>query len=192
MSLSANTSSLTFPHPILTPITTKPTNSTLQVLQREIYANARAIHSTRGGGAHGHLAIIMPAANYLARVGQAFVTPVHPRPAPVHAVNATNAQITETNRQYAADLAEHSLFQTVNEELKKQILVAVPVLYLSLLSDDDMGFTDVSCANMLAHLHATYGTISQAELEANCMRLTSEWSVDSPIEDLWLRIREIQ
>jgi len=36
MSLSATPPSLTFPHPLLTPITTKPTNATLQVLQREL------------------------------------------------------------------------------------------------------------------------------------------------------------
>jgi hypothetical protein len=63
-----------------------------------------------------HLIIMMPAANYLTRVSQAFVSPIHPGPAPVHAVNAaTNAQITETNHQYAADLAEHSLYRSVNE-----------------------------------------------------------------------------
>ena len=134
----------------------------------------------------------MPAADYLARSGQVFILPVHPGPAPVHAPNATNAQITETNRQYAADLTEHSLYRTVNEELKKQILAAIPVLYLALLSDDEMGFADVTCAAMLTHLRTTYGTISQAELEANRMRLTADWSVDDPIEDLWLRIREIQ
>lgn len=192
MSLSTTPPSLTFPHPILTPITSKPTNSSLQVLQRELYANARAIYSIRGGGAHGHLAIIMPDADYLARIGVAFLVPIHPGPAPIHPANSTAAQITETNRQYASDLAEHSLYRTVNEELKKQILAAVPVLYLALLSDDEMGFADVSCATMLAHLRTTYGTISQTELEANRMLLTSEWSVDSPIEDLWLRIREIQ
>jgi hypothetical protein len=55
-----------------------------------------------------------------------------------------------------------------------------------------MGFGDVFCADMLAHLRAMYGTIRQAELEANQMRLALEWSVNSPIENLWLRIHEIQ
>jgi hypothetical protein len=34
------------------------------------------------------------------------------------------------NHQYAADLAEYNLYCTINEELKKQLLTAIPVLYL--------------------------------------------------------------
>ena len=173
-------------------MTTKPTNATIQVLQRELYANARAIDSTRGGGAHGHLAIIMPADKYLLLAGVAFNAPVHPGNAPQHGAGATTAQITETNRQYAANLTEYMLYRTVNEELKKQILAAVPILYLATLSDDDMGFADVNCSAMLAHLRTTYGTITQAELETNRNRLTAAWPPKDPIEDLWLRIREIQ
>lgn len=191
MSTSAS-STLTFPHPTLSPIPDKPTNATLQILQRELYANARAIHSTRGGGAHGHLTIIMPTADYLARVGQTFNTPNHPGNAPVHAAPATQAQITETNRQYAADLAEHTLYQTVTMELKKQILAAVPNRYLNILADDDMGFADVTCATMLAHLKDTYGNITREELEINRNRLSAEWNPEYPMEDLWLRIREVQ
>jgi hypothetical protein len=104
------------------PFTTKPTNSSLQVLQRELYANARAIHSARSGGAYGHLAIIMLTADYIIRAGVAFDPPVHPGNAPVHGANATSAQITETISQYAADLAEYNLYHTVNEELIKQVL----------------------------------------------------------------------
>jgi hypothetical protein len=134
----------------------------------------------------------MPTADYIARAAVAFDPPVHPGNAPVHGANATSAQITETNRQYAADLAEYTLYRTVNEELKKQVLAAVPVLFLAILSDDEMGFAEVPCAAMLAHLRATYGTITQAELEMNRTRLSAEWPPEDAIEDLWLRIREIQ
>ena len=34
---------LVFPTPVLTPIVGRPTNSTLQVLQQQLYQNARAI-----------------------------------------------------------------------------------------------------------------------------------------------------
>ena len=38
------------PHPDLTPIVGKPNNKSLQLLQNELYANARAVHLMRGGG----------------------------------------------------------------------------------------------------------------------------------------------
>ena len=172
-------------------IPNKPTHTTLQLLQRELYANACTIHSTRGGGAHGHLAIIMPAANYLTRAGQPFDIPIHPGTAPLHPGNPTSAQITETNHQYAASLTEHALYQMTHEELKKQIISAIPNLYLAILSDDEMGFTDVSCSTMLAHLKTTYAMITTDDLEAKRDRLSTDWSPDNPIEDLWIGICEI-
>jgi hypothetical protein len=132
----------------------------------------------------------MPAAAYLLLAGHAFLAPVHPGDAPIHPGQPTSAQITETNRQYAAALAEHALYRTVNEELKKQIIAAIPPLYLAILSDDDMGFADVACAAMLHHLRDLYATITQADLETNRLNLSADWTPDQPIEDLWLRIRE--
>jgi hypothetical protein len=186
------TTTLPFPHPILTPVLREPTNKSLQLLQQELYANARAIHSTRGGGNNGHLALIMPDELYFTRTGHAFLAPQHPGDHPVHLPGATQAQITETNRQYAADLVEHTRFTTVGQELKKQILNAVAKTYLHILSDADFGFADVSCTTMLAHLKSTYGKITPEELEANRSMLSAVWNPDDPMEDFWVRIKEVQ
>jgi hypothetical protein len=102
----------------------------------------------------------MPAAKYLMRTGQPFDIPIHPGTAPLHPGNPTSAQITETNRQYAASLTEHALYQMTNEKLKKQIIAAVPNLYLAILSDDKMGYADVFCSTMIAHLKMTYAMIT--------------------------------
>jgi hypothetical protein len=184
--------SLIFPHAELTPIVGKPTNPSLQLLQKELYANARAVHSTRGGGANGHLALIMPDADYLVRTTVAFVPPVHPGVAPVHPPNPTGNQITEINRQFQRDIDDHQLFLTVREALKQQILLAVEYRYLQVLEDADMGFADITPATILAHLKATYGAITQEDIEANRALLGSDINPDDPIEDLWLRIKECQ
>jgi hypothetical protein len=185
-------SSLPFPHPILTPIPDEPNNSSIQLLQQELYTNARTIHSIRGGGANGHLAVVMPAADYLARTGVPFIIPIHPGAAPVHAAGATSAQITETNRQYTADLAEHTHYLTVVEELKRQVLQAVLPRYFRILADADFGYADISVAALLLHLRTTYGTITPEDLETNRARLAADWNPDSPIEDVWMLIRETQ
>jgi hypothetical protein len=55
------------------------------------------------------------------------------------------AQIAETNRQFTQDLtSQHTLHNTVTEELKKQTLLAVPSHYLSILEDTDFGYADVN------------------------------------------------
>ena len=116
---------LTFPHPKLTPIIGTPNNTALKHLTKELYANARAIPSTRGGGGHGHLGLVMPAAEYMVVTGVAFQLPAHPGPGPVHigAPNAATRQ--ETIRAYDANLKELMLATTVKEEIKKQLLEAV-------------------------------------------------------------------
>jgi hypothetical protein len=189
---TAVATTLPFPHPMLTPITGEPNNASLQLLQQELFANARAIHSTRGGGANGHLALVMPAPAYLARTGQVFNVPVHPGDSPIHLAAATSAQITETNRQYTTDLAEHTRFLTVAEELKQQVLLAINPRYLRILADIDFGFADAPCSAILQHLQDTYGMITREELEINRALLSAEWNPDSPLEDFWLRILEIK
>ncbi len=184
--------SLTFPHPELTALNGEPTNASLQLLQKELYSNGRAIYSTRGGGANGHLAVIMPAADYLARAGVDFDLPIHPGNTPVHAAGATSAQITETNRIYKQAIDEHLLVNTVREQLKQQILKAVSSRYLQILENADFGYADVTPATMLLHLKATYGRITPEGIETNRSLLSATWSPDDPIEDLWMRIRDCQ
>ena len=156
---------LTFPHPVLTPVNGPPTNSSLQLLKKELYANALVIHSTRGSGGHfSHLPIVMANANYTALASHAFITPIHPGEAPIHAVAATNAEITETNRHFLSDQSDHKLFLMVSQELKKQLLAAVTTIYLLLLQHETLGFANVLCVAMLTHLAATYGVITPDQL----------------------------
>ena len=70
------------------PITGKPTNTTLQLLQRQLFTNARSVPSAQGGGLHGHLAILLSDVDYIARIGVAFLIPNHPGPPPVAAGTA--------------------------------------------------------------------------------------------------------
>ena len=180
-----------FPHPELTIIDGQPTYTTLRKLQKELYANARAVDSTLGGGAHGHLGVIMPAATYLARATVPYVAPAHPGPQAAHGANATQAQITEANRAYDRSLEVFKLHTKVQSALRQQIIAAVNTLYLQALEDDELGYVCTPAA-MLQHLLDTYGDLNATEIEANRALLTATWNPDDPIEDLWLRIREVR
>ncbi len=185
-------SSLSFPHPTLTKILGIPSNSTIHLLTKEIYANACAVPSTRGGSRHGHLGLVMPAAEYLITTGVNFQLPVHPGPAPIYATSANAAVWAEATRIYDAMLKELATATTVKEEIKKQLLASVDRIYLATLDDNLFGFADVSIAEMLNHLRTTYGPITCAELECNCASIATVWTPDDPIEHLWECLREIQ
>lgn len=89
-----------FPHPLLTPIDGKPTALTVTRLQKEIFANARSVNCTSGGGVNGFLGIVMTAAPYLLRAGEPFLPAMHPGTGtqPPHSATATQSQITVANR----------------------------------------------------------------------------------------------
>ncbi len=186
----ASSPKFTFPYATLTPIDGKPTNTSLQVLQRQLFTNARSVPSVRGGGNHGHLAIVLSAPDYLARVGVPFLVPVHPG-APPEAVG-TSAAIAVAIRNYNDALADVTLYNSLSSALTAQILTAVTSSFLSALEDPDFGFGDVTPLAMLTHLRAEYGAMSPEELERNRSALSEPWNFDLPIEDLWAKLANIQ
>ena len=119
----ASSAKFNFPFGPLTPINGKPTNTTLQVLQRQFFTNARSIPPARGGGLHGHLAILLSDAAYIARVGVVFIVPVHPGPPPVAV--GTAAAISIALRTYAEALDGVALYNNLRAALTSQILSAV-------------------------------------------------------------------
>jgi hypothetical protein len=140
MTSTTAASGFNYPHRVLTPITDTPGYSSLQNLQKELYTNAQAtMHSNAGGGNHGHLALVMPDVDYLALAGQVFIIPQHPGNLPVHAVGATGPQITETNRQYDANLAAYMRCKEVEAALREQILTAVNNTFLVALEHEELG-----------------------------------------------------
>lgn len=186
----ATSSKFNFPFAVLTPITGKPSNTTLQVLQRQLFTNARSVPSARGGGLHGHLALLLSDADYIARVGVAFVIPVHPGPPPVAV--GTSAAISVAIRAYTDALDDMTLYTNLRAALTAQILTAVNPSFLSALEDPDFGFGDVTPLAMLEHLRAEYGTMTPEELELNRAALSTPWNFDDPIEDLWANLANIQ
>jgi len=150
MSLTAPT--LAFPHPTLTKISGQPSNTSITLLTREIYANAHAIPSLRGGGAHGHLGVVMSDATYQLLTTITFTLPNHPGANPNHPSSATSAQIQESIWAFNSVLSELSLATTIHEELKKQLILAVDRLYLAILKDAIFGFATITVVDMINHL----------------------------------------
>jgi hypothetical protein len=100
-----------FPHGKLTKILGKPTNTSLQVLKRQLYNNAASIPSRRGGGAHSHLGIVLEGDRYLAISGNiAWSNPKHPGNSPNLTLAPTAVQREQVTRQYNSDLLAFELF----------------------------------------------------------------------------------
>ena len=186
----ASSPKFTFPHETLTPILGQPTNTTLQLLQRQLFTNARSVPSACGGGLHGHLAMLMTDDEYLARAGIAFVVPLHPGPPPPPV--GTAAAVAVAIRTYTDALADVTLYNALNAALAAQLLTAINASFLSILEDPAFGFSDVTPRTMLTHLRNEYGTLTPEDLEKIRTALSDPWNLDDPIEDLWAKIANIQ
>lgn len=188
----ATEASTSFPHDVLTPLPNeRPTVATLRLLKQELTANAVSVHSLRGNGLLGHYALVVDDATYnIATTNIPFIQPAHPGQQPVHPAGATNAQITEVNRQFASDKSEFTLYRNTEAALKKQIIAAVPGTYINQLKHPQLGFANVTTLTILEHLDRTYGTLTVDELATNIGRMNRQWSPNESIETLFEQIRE--
>ena len=65
-------------------------------------------------------------------------------------------------------------------------------MYLVALDDDTFGFSKVSIADMVAHLHTTYGHITRIKLESNHASISTMSTPKDPIETLWEHLCKVQ
>jgi hypothetical protein len=130
-----------FPHRKVTMILGKPSNTSLQVLKRQLYDSAASIPSRRGGDAHGHLGIVLDANWYLTISGNiAWVTPKHPGDSPNLMLTTTAVQCKQVTRQYDSDLLAFKLYNRTSNALKRQLLPSVNCSFLCALEDPTFGF----------------------------------------------------
>ena len=182
-----------FPHPELDklPSDAKPTLPQIRTLQRQINSNAMAVTSTRGGGGHGHLALVMLPGDYNAIPNTApWIAPVHPGMQPVIPQGATGPQISAITRQYKADLEEYLTYKATEAALRKALIQAIPPIYIDILADDIFAFANVTPEQIVTHMKVTYGQITPDDLAANMDTLKQPWNPNEPIESLWTRIRK--
>ena len=177
----------TFPIPTLSRITGQPTYENVKTLNEELNANATSIVTTRGGGAHGHLALTISPAVYATLADTPFEIPTLPDE--VDPEGRTGPQIAETNRLYEAQKHEFHSYVNLQNALKKQLIGAVEPLFLQAVRQPYVGYANITAYDMLRHLYDTYADISAEDLEENDRRLREQWDPNQPFEQL---IKQIQ
>ena len=60
-------------------------------------------------------------------------------------------------------------------------MVAIPDTYREVLSDSNLGYSEVTAMDLLKHVIETYGTITTLDLETNLHQLHTPWDADTPI-----------
>eukprot|EP00957_Ditylum_brightwellii_P095988 7313642-Ditylum_brightwellii.AAC.2 len=71
-----------FPQPTIPKVNGEPSYETIHVVHTILQENAIPVHSDKGEGAHGHLALVLTSGHYQQVTGNIFAPPVHPGPTP--------------------------------------------------------------------------------------------------------------
>eukprot|EP00978_Attheya_sp_CCMP212_P008993 scaffold21179_cov47-Attheya_sp.AAC.4 len=141
----------------------------------QLHDNAAAVFTSAGGGAHGHLALTMTAAEYLAVAKVAFKVPINPTADPVMVKARSRLESSKNLRLYELAKKDFRIYHDVNKALRNQLIAATPDTYLQELRDPDLGYANTSCLEIITHLRDTYGEIAQEDLNANQQRMTATW-----------------
>jgi hypothetical protein len=149
-----------FPHPVLPTVQGEPDYQTIHATRKFLQANSRAIDTHLGGGTLGHLGLIISDASYamIAPTRDSCPTlctrPQAPGRAPANR-DGTAAQISAACHIWEEDVQTYRTCTSVQPALKKQIISVFEPMYLDILNDTMVGYTNISARDMLDHLLST-------------------------------------
>jgi hypothetical protein len=157
----------------------------VQLLTKELYANARSVESELGGGDHGHLGMLMPENEYTAisTDNEEYEEPT--KPAAIEFA-ATAVERERQKEAFRVEMEEYLAARRLKTQLRKQMIVAIPEIYIASLADETTGLANVHPRVILDHVIDEYGTIHPKDLEDNLTKLKSfQWNPDEPIQSVF-------
>ena len=149
-----------FVHKKLTPIVGEPTYDTLELLLKELKANAQSVHSNLGGGNHGHLGLVISPASYALLSPDVFARPVFPGVNPVIPPGTTQHAACNIRYQFNENLRVYHEVENVDKTLKQQIVDAVESMYLDAVRDRTSNSIIMPVYDVMDHLFSTYGDVT--------------------------------
>lgn len=150
-----------FPKPDLTPIIGKPAFEDLYQLLIDLRLNAQSIHSNLGGGAHGHLGLLMTPQKYVIQSPTPYVRPIHPNPLVIPA-GSTRVSAEELQRTYNESIHVFHEVRGVEQALIQQLVSAVEDKYLLAFKNRTTGRFNGNILQIFQYLLSAYGRISPA------------------------------
>ena len=180
-----------FQFPELSKIHGEPTYEALQSIKDELKANATSVTSSLGGGANGHLGIILTNAEYaricLTRyIVPTFPTLVIPVPSTAPIISQATREFTESMRVYRESL-------DVRKALIRQIVAAIDPKYLKTLRNDDTNTITRSIPQILTYLFQRYGKVTPDRLNQKEVEVRAfVYSLQEPLVSLFDQVEDLK
>ena len=152
-----------FEHPTLSKIHGEPNFVMLRKLKTELMQNASSVPSDLGGGANGHLGLLLTSLEYQCVSAVAYVRPVHPGilVIPHPCTQHETTRLTTEHKQQVLDFRE-----TINVEkaMVKQVVHAIDSQYIDTLRKRITDCIDTPIVTVLHHLFSKYGKVDAESL----------------------------
>jgi hypothetical protein len=171
--------------------TQEPNRHSLKVFQECIQDQAMAI--TSSDTLLGFLGLVLKDSSFVTLTDDetSFTAPVNPgNSPPVLTPPGTQAQIAESLRRFNVEHEEYKTFCEFKIILVSMIINNCPEKYLTSLKHPITKFRRCTPLALLTHLWTEYGTITSQDLTANYTRMTAQWNPPTPIQDLYLQLRD--
>jgi hypothetical protein len=93
-------------------------------------------------------------------------------------------------RIWEEDVQTYRTCTSIQQALKKQIISVFEPMYLDILNDNMVGYTNISARDMLDHLFEAYGDITAFDLKINFEHMRRAWDPQQPVETLFKHIQD--
>ena len=184
--------STNFEFPTLTKIQGIPTYEPLRKIKNEMKSNAASVPCDLGGGAHGHLGIMLSATEYANVSLVNYVRPVHPGILSIPAGTA-NYESTRLTNEHKELVRLNREANNVEASLLKQLSKALPELYLKSFRNEYSNTFTVDLQTILHYLFTTYGYITPEELQEQKDKLCAKtFDIQQPLIILFDELEELQ
>ena len=180
-----------FPKTDLTPILDIPTFETVHQLIQEVKANAASVHSNLGGGAHGHLGLVLSPRKYALLSDAPYERPTHPGvlDIPNGATRHATDHLTRTHKEQLRVFHE---VRGVEQALLSQITSAINDMYIMSFKNRITGQYTGNVLDILNFLQDRYGKISHSQLIAFEQDVTNFiFDPLTPVENVYNKIEDL-
>ena len=152
-----------FEYPILTKVHGILDYASLKIIKDELKSNATSIHSNLGGGANGHLGLIMDPIEYVLLLQIPYTRPLHPTPL-IIVPGTTQHESNRLRDDHKEALRLFREMTALEKCLLKLLSQAIPAPYLKPFRNHNSNAIDANIPTILTTLFQTYGIVPEEQL----------------------------
>jgi hypothetical protein len=190
MSLTVDAIVAKFPVKILPLINGEPDYDAINHMVQTLYGNAASLSTTLGGGAHGHIGIIMTPPLYATLTATPYAAPMDPGALPNIPHNASTATRELLRTEHHEERRVYDNHNNMDDALKAQVIDTIQDTYINEMRNKYTGYLGVTTRDLLDHLLDRYGKITPADIEECKRRMIEPIDSTQPIDIFFQRIDE--